>query len=167
MTEKFPIDLKIQLNYYDVGVIREYARKVKECYLEIGTNEGGSALIARTATDKPIYTIDNKNVVKIPTEQLNINFINKSSEEAVQCWKLPIDVLFIDGDHTKAYQDFLLWQKYLVKGGYILIHDYIPEEETITVKKDCEPILTDNRFKKLFIPNFGGDGTRILQLQKL
>ena len=167
--EKFPIHLQIQLNHEDVGVIRKYVKEIKEpnCYLEIGTHNGGSALIARTATDQPIYTIDNIDICQIPLKELDINFINNNSEDSAKDWGIPIEVLFIDGDHTRAYQDFLDWEKYVIKGGYILFHDYIDESGFITVKKDCEPIIKDERYEKLFVPDFCGSGTRILQVKKL
>ena len=167
----FPINLKIELENEDIKVLRKYVKTIEEpnCYVEIGTGEGGSSLIARTATDRPIYTIDKADKFILSDCGLEINFINKTSEEALKDWKEPIGVLFIDGHHNEAYQDFLFWGKYVVKGGYVLFHDYFTSgAEEYTVIKDCEPILSNPNYEKLYIPNFPTvDKTRILVIRKL
>lgn len=40
-----------------------------------------------------------------------------------------IEFLFIDGDHTVegCYADFMIMEKYVATGGYILLHDIFPE----------------------------------------
>lgn len=51
--------------------------------------------------------------------------IVKTSEEAARKWNKKIKLLFIDGlhDEKNAQTDFLLWSKFLVNGGIVLIHD--------------------------------------------
>lgn len=41
----------------------------------------------------------------------------------------PIDLLFIDGDHTVegCYQDFILYYPHVPVGGYIILHDIYPK----------------------------------------
>lgn len=48
-----------------------------------------------------------------------------SSEIVAARWKEPIDVLFIDGDHTYAgaKRDILVWKDFVKPGGVMLIHD--------------------------------------------
>jgi predicted O-methyltransferase YrrM len=40
-------------------------------------------------------------------------------------WNTPISLLFIDGSHTfeSAFNDYKYWSDYIIKGGYLLIHD--------------------------------------------
>lgn len=51
----------------------------------------------------------------------------KTSQDALKDWKGDsIRFLFIDGDHRYKYveRDFLGWEKYLIRGGIIVFHDY-------------------------------------------
>ncbi len=51
--------------------------------------------------------------------------ICKSSEDAVQEWRGPIRLLFIDGDHSyeSVSRDFALWSPFVVGGGLVCLHD--------------------------------------------
>ena len=53
------------------------------------------------------------------------DLIPEYSYNAVKVWDTPIDILFIDGDHTyKAVkQDYDDWVPKVRQGGYILFHD--------------------------------------------
>jgi len=48
-----------------------------------------------------------------------------TSQKAVETWKSPIDLLFIDGlhDYKNSSFDFLHWTKHLKDGGYVILHD--------------------------------------------
>ena len=48
---------------------------------------------------------------------------------APQAFQRPIDLLFIDGDHTieGCASDFLLYAPHVAVGGYILLHDIYPD----------------------------------------
>lgn len=48
------------------------------------------------------------------------------SKEIAQTWDKPVDVCFIDADHTYegATGDILGWLPFICKGGYIAVHDY-------------------------------------------
>ena len=50
-------------------------------------------------------------------------------EKVDQVLNEPIDLLFIDGDHTVkgCYQDFILFYPYVPVGGYIILHDIYPK----------------------------------------
>lgn len=41
-------------------------------------------------------------------------------------WRVPLDMLVIDGDHSfnGIYGDLSIWYKHVKQGGYILCHDY-------------------------------------------
>jgi len=51
--------------------------------------------------------------------------VKATSEEAAGTWDRPIRLLFIDGDHRyeSTRQDFELWSRFVVEGGYIAFHD--------------------------------------------
>jgi predicted O-methyltransferase YrrM len=152
-----------QLNEFDIDVIKEYAKKADDQYVEIGTAEGGSALIASEFTK--VYTIDNgENLNLIKVDGPKIIKISGYSVEIAKEWDKPIKVLFIDGNHNKAREDYEAWKKHVVKGGYILFHDYIPNTEAMTVKKDLEGI--EKECKIIFKPTKEVDTeTRILIVQ--
>jgi predicted O-methyltransferase YrrM len=52
-------------------------------------------------------------------------WIQKFSHQAVEEWKSPIDLLFIDGDHdlSAVHQDWEEWSRFVVPGGLALFHD--------------------------------------------
>jgi len=58
------------------------------------------------------------------------NFKQISSTNYSKEWKLPIDILIIDGDHSYkgAKEDFENYIKFVKKGGYIFFHDTISWE---------------------------------------
>ena len=55
-----------------------------------------------------------------------ISTLKLRSEEAVKIWKKPIDMIFIDGDHSyKAVKhDIESWMPFVKKGGVMAFHDY-------------------------------------------
>lgn len=182
--------MDIQQKIDDVEVIRRYVKEIlpPDCYVEIGTNNSGSALLAKTATKEgvQIYTVDKEDkrysfrdsvrADKLDKE-LGINFINSTSLDAVKNWDKSIGVLFIDGDHTKALEDFEIWEKFVVQGGIILFHDYITDPaEKVSVVEDVDKILLTNKnYQVLHKPQLSEDKklrglseeTSILQLKKL
>jgi len=59
----------------------------------------------------------------------NIKLYNATSKEAVKWIKKPIDLLFIDGDHSLEGVDLdcKLYLPKLKKGGIVVFHDYFNE----------------------------------------
>lgn len=182
--------IDIQQKIDDVSVIRNYAKKITppNCYVEIGTKNSGSTLLAKTAIKEGvlIYTIDphdnryhfkDKSRADKLDNELGVCFINKTSEEAAKGWNKPIGLLFIDGDHTKAGEDFEAWEKFVVPGGIILFHDYITDPaEKCSVIEDCKKFVFSNKnYKVLYLPDLPknkrirglSDETSILQIQKI
>lgn len=69
-----------------------------------------------------------KNIQRTRVEDyITINY--KKSEEAVRDFNSPIRLLFIDGSHKyeDAKKDILFWKHYLIEGGIIAMHDYLPK----------------------------------------
>jgi predicted O-methyltransferase YrrM len=65
-----------------------------------------------------------------------------TSKEAARDWRLPIRLLWIDGDHRyeAVKQDFLLWEPFVVDDGIIAMHDTIR-------KKGPKKVLWENVFR--------------------
>lgn len=154
----------------DQEILKEYISKIDNpnCYLEIGTLNGGSALLAKEITDRPIYSIDIEN--KLTDELLcnpKFNFILGDSLDIVKLWNKPIGLLFIDGNHLQAGKDFEAFKDKVIKGGYILFHDYCSHPDW-TVVEDCDEIMEKykNKYEIVFKPS-EGCGTSILVLKKL
>ena len=70
-----------------------------------------------------------KNIEDIATECLsqypNVTLIKKTFNEALKDWKGDIDLLHIDGRHfyEDIKEDFENWEKFVPKGGHIILHD--------------------------------------------
>jgi len=123
----------------------------KGVIVEIGSYKGGSAIILAKGSlggnrqkvytidphirrkgmtwgreTVPLYTFDMlmSNIKKHKMDKMIVP-IKKTSKKAAKRWKKPISLLWIDGDHTynSVKSDFLMWEKYLIKGGVIAFHD--------------------------------------------
>lgn len=164
--------IDIQLTEEDIAIIKDCVKEINSpnCYLEIGVFEGGSASVALEVA-KPeveLYGIDIIDNFKL--KDTRFNFINKPSLEVAKDWNKPIGVLFIDGNHDCAGEDFLAWDKFVVKGGYILFHDYALHSPLVI--KQCDELVRSNgNYKVLFTPklikNHGDPNTSILKVIKL
>jgi predicted O-methyltransferase YrrM len=54
-----------------------------------------------------------------------VEVVVATSREAAEGWARPISLLWIDGDHRyeSVREDFLLWEKHVVDGGIVALHD--------------------------------------------
>lgn len=127
----------------------EMVREVKPVTIcEIGAARGGSfCLFSRIASpDASLLSIDLKfsapQQAVIPTLALpgqHVTCFSADSHQAqtlafVQRWLagLPLDVLFIDGDHTYAgvAKDFEMYAPLVRPGGIVGFHDIVPDFKT-------------------------------------
>ncbi len=103
--------------------------------VEVGTWAGGSAaFMQHFAKDGvEIYSVDicscdyaRKQWGHLPS----VRFIKSDSVSASKEFLLSVDLLFIDGGHElhNIYMDFSAWSKKLKRGGYVIFHDYAPDE---------------------------------------
>lgn len=112
--------------------------------LEIGTGWGESAtFFSSLKPDWHIYTVDafglygdgriynqfSHDQVKIINQGLGKNVIQILGDSKSVPWELPIDVLFIDGDHTYegCKADFLRYGPFVMPEGLIIFDDYTQE----------------------------------------
>ena len=51
------------------------------------------------------------------------------SEIVGRFWQTPLSLIFIDGSHSyeSVLNDYKIWSKYLIVGGYLLFHDIFPD----------------------------------------
>lgn len=133
----------------EAEALKDYNSRATERYVEIGTKYGGSALLARTVNPNiEVWTIDKNGSEFQLSHRNDINLIKKSSIEAAKEWDKPIDILFIDGDHSKAKEDFEAWQGFVKKDGYIIFHDYHPQESWRVIE-DCDEIAKREDYERI------------------
>lgn len=85
-----------------------------------------------------------KALIGVAREDHRINVIRQLSDVAAGDFAdATFDVVYIDADHTRAYQDATAWWLKVKSGGYLTGHDYIDpkrweSESFITVKRDID-----------------------------
>lgn len=110
--------------------------------VELGVAEGVSALALREAMAEngTLYLIDPFHLSRIPALNFmkrvarrvvascargNVVWIPKFSQDAAPGWDIPIDLLFIDGDHSDSgvERDWYDWSRFVKVGGVVIFHD--------------------------------------------
>lgn len=108
---------------FDMEVIYPALKRMKktDVYLEIGVDKGKSLSFARAVSKGDVFGIDP--VDHGGSEVKGANFILGNSEDVD--WTLPIQVLFIDGNHDEQYvrQDYEKYWPFIQKGGWVFFHD--------------------------------------------
>ena len=113
---------------YDMEAIYPALSKLGKdsVYLEVGVRHGCSLAWARYVSEGYVYGIDINHEIELDHPLLSkVNFIHAASNDAVKNWTLPIDVLFIDGDHTYegVRDDWNNFSPFVKKGGVVYFHD--------------------------------------------
>lgn len=111
--------------------------------VEIGSFKGKTtialALGSKFKKREKVYSIDPQENIEI--RQVFMNNIRqadiddhvvtsfKRSQDIAVDFNSPVRLLFIDGCHEyeSVKQDILLWKDYLIDGGIIAMHDYLPD----------------------------------------
>lgn len=118
------------------GLLASFARLVPEdgLIVEIGSEHGMSASIFRTNAHPNtwLFCVEiNPNAEFLTNMQKagisldNVKWINESSHTYEWIYTAPIDLLFVDGDHSElgAFKDIDIWSQRMSKNGVILVHD--------------------------------------------
>ena len=128
-------------------LLRKFAAE-SQCTVEIGVAEGGSAWEAAQVM-RPggrLYLIDPyfraRLPIMSPTEvvarclvrsvaRCDVHWIRQFSHLARPSWTMPIDFLFIDGDHSYdgVRKDWDDWTPLVREGGRVALHDAHPEAD--------------------------------------
>ncbi len=134
----------------DMELLKEEVEKLKpgDVYVEIGVDEGRSARTAHEYADPGVYKlwIDTHDVVPhevsigrapwmeqegMVGHHKNGFYVHGDADHFAEMLKPHmksrwVNLMFIDGDHDyeSVKRDTLLWEKYMVKGGVMLFHDY-------------------------------------------
>lgn len=121
--------------------LQRYARG-RRSIVEIGVAEGASAAAIREVMDPSgtLYLVDPYHLSRVPplnflrraahrvvaaAKGAGVVWIEKFSHEAAGAWTMPIDFLFIDGDHEEnaVAQDWAQWSRFLLPDGVAAFHD--------------------------------------------
>jgi len=116
-----------------------YSLTGKGAIVEIGTCSGITLVCLATAQKikkgKPVISIDiekhsdiDKNLSEAGVTEYAECIIGDASE-VVKKWTDPIEMLWIDGDHSYkgAAKDISAWSNFVIEGGLIALHDYNSE----------------------------------------
>lgn len=131
----------------DMAVQKEEIEKLNagDVYLEIGVDEGKSLSCAYFAAKEGVFCVGvdyidpparapymNQPFGYSPNGQglivhgSSVMYIHGDAEMVAKVWDRPINLLFIDGDHSYegVKKDHDAWFPKVVKGGTVLYHDY-------------------------------------------
>ena len=83
------------------------------------------------------YAQFRKNIRAAGVEDHVVSIVSKA-EDAAKKWKKPVRFLWIDGSHNyeDVKRDVLIWEKFLVNGGVIALHDTVFREGPTKVSKE-------------------------------
>lgn len=124
-----PIELESKapegwFSQYDISVLLPEVKAIPDngLYLEIGVHKGRSLWVARQVAKDSVEVWGIDKVVNPNIK--GTNYIRRSSLSA--SWDKPIDVLFIDGNHSYRFvkEEIKKYVPFIKKGGVVLFHDY-------------------------------------------
>jgi predicted O-methyltransferase YrrM len=112
------------------------ARGKSACYIGMALKENGRGKLYAIDPHEPTDWNDNESVNSIEIFMKNISELGLSkqvtlvrsySEDAARDWKRPIDLIFIDGDHSYegVRRDWELFVPYVKAFGVVVFHDTI------------------------------------------
>jgi hypothetical protein len=69
-----------------------------------------------------------KTIAQFDLENAVVPVIGRS-EIVGRVWQTPLSLIFIDGSHSyeSVLNDYKIWSKHLIVGGYLLFHDIFPD----------------------------------------
>lgn len=148
--EEFLSGTEGMTSFEEAKLLYELAREVRSgCIVEVGAYRGRTAVaLGRGSLDGhrvPVFTIEphetftgvlggrfgpadagafHKAMLETGCYHV-VRLVNLSSEQVVQGWRLPVALLWIDGDHRYegVRRDFESWRPYLMEGATVVFDD--------------------------------------------
>ena len=149
--------------------------------VEIGCYEGGSSYFLGKGAEKSgssVYTIDpfdsdldrqaiecdgsdylgkKPSIAEVQRNmrrhnlQETVELIEGRSLDIASIWNHPIGIMFIDGNHKFAYEDYTAWRKHLAEKSVVAFHDSNPnyKHSRQDVSRAVEKIMWENHFAKV------------------
>lgn len=102
--------------------------------------------------------LEDKPTKEVVAQRLNENgfsgmfeLIEGYSQEVAKQWdpSIKIDLLWIDGNHERAYQDFKDFEPFLAPGARVAVHDAHPRYGYEAVVRDVKKIFNEGRWSEL------------------
>lgn len=135
-------------------------------YLALGCKENDSKIFAIDPFDSMMdqQSVRNDHCVPLedkPSRQFvtqrlqtsgladRVQLIEGFAEELVKTWSGPIHFLWIDGNHDRAYQDYVDWSPFLAPRARVAIHDAHPRYGLPKVAEDARKILSTEEWGDL------------------
>lgn len=150
---------------FDMQALESGCKQLKsgDVYVEVGTYYGRSTYAASTFLDKDVkmFAIDKTDPGEYPEHKSRkkfwrdtgldkrVKYICKPSVEAAKDWKLTINMIFIDADHSYegVKSDVEAWYPHLKSGALIFFHD--ADDSSPGVAKLVKELGKNKRFKDL------------------
>jgi len=140
------VGAKAQHTKGEADALRRWASG-RSAIVEIGVAEGASAavLLSSMSSGGNLWLVDPFHLSRNPlfntgqwaarrtvagesgSTDTKIHFVQMHSEKAVRGWSHPLDLLFIDGDHSydSVLADWNAWSPFLVSDGLVAFHDAV------------------------------------------
>lgn len=125
----------------EVDCLKELVRAIMTKYptiINIGAERGVSTLaMLEERPNAVIYSIDTdpceseiENAKKAGLDTTRIIRLLGRSQEIGMRWSLPVDFIWVDGDHRYegVKEDILAWAGYIVPGGIMAFHDCFDDD---------------------------------------
>ena len=145
----------------EADLLKRFAAR-RSAIVEIGVAEGASAWEMRQVMDADgvLYLVDPYDMSRLgragparltahrlvnSVARADVVWIEKPSQAV--SWSLPIDFLFIDGDHAygAVRRDWETWTPYLVPDGHVALHDARTEAPWVNGDSGPAMLLTELR----------------------